>query len=310
MPAPIASVLEPFRQTDRTQDRSRCGMRRKKDRWPRQPVIAVNPAKSFRLSPFGRKRLVGTSRKFALTSFVRRHQARPIFIPSCDRHHDPPILSRRDRQHAAHQTQTGFRSDRLHHSGQGGVHESGPVGQGPRRPVHYRGCRRQGAHRAGRHGRRGHGRQYRYRADRGRQCDGLQDRYRHSRDAKPGKEGHDAAVGRRTDRGSGRALPQCEQLREGLRAACRAIGKIRSEGCDLGQPVRQCRQSRRPCRHHRPGNPARYRRQDRRLRFGGRHRRHARRRQPRAQRGQQGYQDRRWPIRWARRFTATTRRAK
>jgi cysteine synthase len=44
---------------------------------------------------------------------------------------------------------------------------------------------------------------------------------------------------------------------------------------DLGQPVRQCRQSRRPYRDHCRGDLAPDRRQGRRLRLGGRHRRHA-----------------------------------
>ena len=38
--------------------------------------------------------------------------------------------------------QKGLRTHRLHDSGQGRIHESRPVGEGPRRPVHHQGCDR------------------------------------------------------------------------------------------------------------------------------------------------------------------------
>ncbi len=61
------------------------------------------------------------------------------------------------------------------------------------------------------------------------------------------------------------------------------LGEKRAERRDLGQPVRQCRQSRRPYPHHGAGNLDADRRQGRRLRLGGRHRRNARRRRARAE---------------------------
>ena len=55
---------------------------------------------------------------------------------------------------------------------------------------------------------------------------------------------------RRADRGAGGALQEPQQLRETVRPAGRAAGEDRAERRDLGQPVRQCRQPRRPYPHH------------------------------------------------------------
>ena len=53
---------------------------------------------------------------------------------------------------------------------------------------------------------------------------GFRSRDRHPGNPEPGKEGHAAAVRRRTGRGAGRALFQSQQLRESLRPARRATG--------------------------------------------------------------------------------------
>ena len=154
--------------------------------------------------------------------------------------------------------------------------------------------------------RRGHGRQYRHRPDAGRQGARLSHGDRHSRHAEPGEEGHAAAARRRADRGAGGALQEPEQLCEGVRPARRAACAQRAERRDLGQPVRQRRQPRRPYPHDRRGDLAPDRRQGRRLRVGGRHRRHAGRRRHRAQGAGTPTSRSRLPIRWARRCTATT----
>ena len=65
----------------------------------------------------------------------------------------------------------------------------------------------------------------------------------------PGEEGHATSDRRRTDRSSGGALQEPQQLRETIGAAGRAIGQERSERRDLGQPVRQRCQPRRPYAH-------------------------------------------------------------
>ncbi len=162
---------------------------------------------------------------------------------------------------------------------------------------------------AWRRDRRGHRRQHRHRACSGRQCHGLSLRDRHSGDPEPGEEGHAAAVRRGTGRGAGRSLFQPQQLREGLGPAGRAIGENRKERRDLGEPVRQCRQSPGSHRNDRAGNLAADRRQGRRLRLRGRHRRHARRRRHGAQSRSAAPCASRSPTRWAPRSTATTRPA-
>ena len=145
-----------------------------------------------------------------------------------------PFCDRRDRQHAPDPPQQGLGRNRLRDPGQGRVHEPGPVGQGPRRPVHHPRRRTARAAEAGRRHRRGHGRQYRHRADAGRQGAGLPHRHRHSRHAEPGEEGHDQAARRRADRGAGRALQEPQQLRETVGPAGRADGADRSRTARSG----------------------------------------------------------------------------
>ena len=87
------------------------------------------------------------------------------------------------------------------------------------------------------------------------------------------------------------------------------LAQDRKERRDLGQPVRQCRQSPGAYRRHRPGNLAADRRQGRRLRLRGRHRRHARRRRAWRSRSATRTCASRSPIRWAPRCTAITRPA-
>ena len=67
-----------------------------------------------------------------------------------------------------------------------------------------------------------------------------------------------------------------EQLREIFRSSRGAVGKDRKNGRDLGESVRQCRQSPGSYRNHGPGNLAADRRQGRRLYLRGRFRRYAR----------------------------------
>ena len=112
--------------------------------------------------------------------------------------------------------------DGLHHSRQGRVHESRPVGEGPagkaddprggetRRPE------------AGRPRRRRHGRKYRDRPCHCRRRPRLPHHHRDPEHAKPGKEGYAAAVRRRTGRGAGAALQQSEQLSARRKAARRS----------------------------------------------------------------------------------------
>ena len=169
-------------------------------------------------------------------------------------------------------------ADRLHDPRQGRIHESRPIGQGPGRAVHHRGRGEERRIAPGRRCRRRHRRQYRHRACAGRQCHGLPLGDRDPGDAEPGKEGHVAALRRRTDRSAGRALFEPEQLREAVRPARRSTRQDRKERRDLGQSVRQCRQSSGAYRRHRTGNLGSDRRQSRRLRLRGRLRRHARRR--------------------------------
>ena len=71
-------------------------------------------------------------------------------------------------------------ADRLHHSGQGRIHESGRLGEGPRRPADDPGggsARRTAPRRAGGGGDR---RQYRHRPRAGRQCARLSHAHRHA----------------------------------------------------------------------------------------------------------------------------------
>ena len=88
----------------------------------------------------------------------------------------------------------------------------GRLGEGPRRPPDDPGSREARRIAARRPGGRGDRRQYRHRPGAGRQCARLSHADRHSADAEPGKEGHAAAVRRRTGRGAGAALQQSEQL--------------------------------------------------------------------------------------------------
>ena len=74
-----------------------------------------------------------------------------------------------------------------------------------------------------------------------------------------------AAVRRGIDRSTRGPLFQSQQLRETLRPPRRAIGEDRTSRRDLGEPVRQCRQSPGPHRHDGTGNLAPDRRQGRRL---------------------------------------------
>ena len=118
-------------------------------------------------------------------------------------HADPRRHRRSHRQYAADQAQARLGADRLHHPGQGRVHEPGPVGQGPRRPPDDpRGGEARRAQ-AGRAGGRGHRRQHRHRPCARRQRARLPHADRHPGDAEPGKEGHAAAVRRRAGRGAG-----------------------------------------------------------------------------------------------------------
>ena len=141
--------------------------------------------------------------------------------------------------------------------------------------LHHQGRRGARPAAAGRGHRRGHRRQYRDRPRAGRQCARLPQRHRHAGDAEPGKEGHAAAVRRRSAAGAGGALHQPEQLRALFRPARRGDRGQGAERRDLGQPVRQPRQPARPLRDDRPRDLAADRRQGRRLRLRGRHRRHA-----------------------------------
>ncbi len=157
----------------------------------------------------------------------------------------------------------------MRYSGQGRVHESGTIGEGSRRTVHHSRCRGKGAAAARRRHCRGYGRQYRHRPDRRRQGARLPHGHRHSGYAKPGKEGCASRAWRGTDRGSGCPLQEPEQLRESFRPAGRTACSERGKWRDLGQPVRQCGQSRRPCPHDSAGDLDADRRQGRRFRLVG-----------------------------------------
>ena len=100
--------------------------------------------------------------------------------------------------------------------------------------------------------------------------------------AKPGKEGHAAAVRRRTGRSAGAALQQSEQL-----SACRQGGwpislrKTEPNGVLFADQWNNLDNRQGALRFDRPGDLAADRRQGRRLHLLGRHRRHAGRHQPR-----------------------------
>ncbi len=111
--------------------------------------------------------------------------------------------------------------DGLHDSRQGRIHESRRFDQGSRGSVHHRRCSQAWDLETRRPDCRGHGRQYGNRPGARRQCARLQDRHRDSEYAKPGKEGHAALAGRRTDRSPGRALFESQQLCQSLRPARR-----------------------------------------------------------------------------------------
>ena len=63
-------------------------------------------------------------------------------------------------------------------------------------------------------------------------------------------------MGAEPRRSAGRSLQEPQQLREALRPPCRAAGEDPSGRRDLGQPVRQYGQPRRPCRDHGGGDLA------------------------------------------------------
>ena len=114
------------------------------------------------------------------------------------------------------------------------------------------------------------------------------------------------AARRRTDRSAGGAVQEPQQLRETVGPAGRAAGEDRAERRHLGQPVRQCRQPRRPYPHHGAGNLDADRRQGRRFRLGGGHGRHAGRRRCRAEGARSRLSRSRSPTRWGPRSTAST----
>jgi len=136
---------------------------------------------------------------------------------------------RSHRQHAADQAKARVGGDRLHHPRQGRVHESGPVGEGPRGAPDDPGGGGARRAQAGRAGGRGHRRQYRDRACARRQRARLSHPDRHSRYAEPGKEGHAAAVRRRADPGAGGALQRPDELRPLLGPARRGAGRQGAE---------------------------------------------------------------------------------
>ena len=211
-----------------------------------------------------------------------------------------------DRQHAADPAEKGLRAHRLHHSGQGRVHESGPVGEGPRGALHHQGRHRLGTAPGRRHHRGRHRRQYRHRPCHGGRRHGLSHRHRHPRDPVAGKEGHPAPDGGRAGAGAGGALQEPQQLREIFRPPGRAPGgRIAGRG-HLGQPVRQRGQPARPYRDDGPGDLATDRRECRRLHLRGGLGRHA----GRGERCAESQESRRsrsaLPIPWGRRSTATT----
>ena len=171
-------------------------------------------------------------------------------------------------------------ADRLHHSRQGRIHESRPVGQGPRRQVDDPGgreARRPQARRARGGSDRG---QYRHRSCGRRQRARLPHLDPDPGNAEPGKEGHAAAVRRRAGRSAGAALFQSEQLSACRAAAGRPASQDRAERRVVRRSVEQSRQRQGALRVHRSGDLGADRRQDRRLHLLGRHRRHAGRHQP------------------------------
>ena len=158
----------------------------------------------------------------------------------------PRRFCRHGRQHPADQAAPRLRGDRLHDPRQGRVPQPRRLGQGSRRALHHQGRRGARPAEAGRRHRRRHRRQYRHRPRAGRQRTRLPHRHRHARDAEPGKEGHAAAVRRRSQARPGRALRQPEQLRALFRPPRRGDRRAGAERRDLGQPVRQPRQPPRP----------------------------------------------------------------
>ena len=109
--------------------------------------------------------------------------------------------------------------------------------------------------------------------DRRRQCARHADGDRHPGDAVAGEERH-AALARR-DLVEVPAAPyrNPNNYVKVAGAHGRAAGARAPARRDLRQPVRQCRQPRHPCAHHRPGDLGPDRRHGRRLRQRGRHRR-------------------------------------
>ena len=187
---------------------------------------------------------------------------------------------RSDRQHAAYQAEACLRGHRLHHSRQGRVHESRPVGERSRRQMDDPRSRKARRPQARRPGAGSDRRQYRYRSCRRSERARVPDTDPYPGNPEPGKERHASAMRRRADRSAGVALQQSEQLPACRQKAGRASAQERAERRAVRRSMEQSRQRQGALRFDRSGNLAADRRQDRRLHLLGRHRRHAGRHQP------------------------------
>ena len=156
--------------------------------------------------------------------------ARRRSMEIADAHAHSPWNHRCHRPHAADQARARIGSDRLHHPRQGRIHESRPVGQGPRGAVHHRGCGEARRAAARRRDRRGHRGQYRHRPGAGRQALGFRTRHRHPDTQSQEKKDMLRLCGAELVEVPAVPYAEPEQLREGVRPPRRAARKTEPNG--------------------------------------------------------------------------------